>query len=106
MTAQANTTRAREITTTGNSASVATLRAPRTAAERVCANNCITVRVHTWRIELPPKEQLAFLAGLGLLAVIDLISWPVAVAMAIGHELVRARHSKVLREFGQALEEA
>lgn len=106
MTAQANTTHSPEATPPGTTAKVANIHAPRAAAERVCANNCITISGRGWRIELPPKDHLAFLAGLGLLAGIDFISWPVAAAMAVGHELVRSRHSKMLREFGQALEEA
>lgn len=103
MTAQAGTTRAREVTTPRTSAKV---RGPCAAAEHICANNCITVRGVGWHIELPPKDQLVFLAGLGLLALGGLMSWPVALAVAVGHDLARSRHSRALREFGQALEDA
>ncbi|MFE6555691.1 hypothetical protein ACFVHS_46180 [Streptomyces sp. NPDC057746] len=57
-------------------------------------------------MELPPTEQLAFLAGLGLLAALEIIEWPVALTITIGHEIARNRHSRVLREFGEALEQA
>ncbi|MFF0221683.1 hypothetical protein [Streptomyces sp. NPDC004629] len=81
-------------------------RGPRAAAEHVVSDNAVIVRVGDLRIELPPKEQLAFLAGLGFLTALELIEWPVALAIGVGHELARSRHGKVLREFGQALEEA
>ncbi|MFF4756123.1 hypothetical protein ACWD5R_37310 [Streptomyces sp. NPDC002514] len=58
------------------------------------------------RLELPPPDQLVFLAGLGVLTAVELIEWPIALAIAIGHELARSHHGKALREFGEALEEA
>lgn len=78
----------------------------RAAAEHVVSDNSVTVRVGDLRVELPPKDQLAFLAGLGFLTALELIEWPVALAIGVGHELARSRHGRVLREFGQALEEA
>lgn len=66
----------------------------------------MTVHIDGLRIELPPVDQLAFLAGLGFLAAFELIEWPIALAIGVGHELARSRHGKVLREFGEALEEA
>ncbi len=66
----------------------------------------MTVRLGDLRLELPPRDQLAFLAGLGVLTALELIEWPVALAIGVGHELARSRHGKVLREFGEALEDA
>lgn len=81
-------------------------RGPRAAAERVVSGDSVTVRLGDLRIELPPVDQLAFLAGLGALTALELIEWPVALAIGVGHELARTRHGKALREFGEALEEA
>ncbi|MFJ8364315.1 hypothetical protein [Streptomyces sp. NPDC093984] len=81
-------------------------RTPRAAADLVCSRNSVTIHVAGRRVELPPTEQLAFFAGLGLLAALEIIEWPVGLTIAIGHEIARNRHSKVLREFGEALEEA
>lgn len=81
-------------------------RGPRAAAEHVVSGNSVTVRMGDLRLELPPRDQLAFLAGLGFLTALDLIEWPLALAIAVGHELARSRHGKALREFGEALEEA
>lgn len=58
------------------------------------------------RVTLPPPERLAFLAGLGLLAGVGLMEWPVAVVVAVGHALSDNRRSRILRDFGEALEEA
>lgn len=55
---------------------------------------------------LPPKGELAFLAGVGLIAAAGLIEWPVAVVVAAGHVIAHASHNKSLREFGEALEAA
>ncbi|MDQ0990967.1 hypothetical protein [Streptomyces sp. V3I7] len=79
---------------------------PRAAADRVVAKQETTLHLGDVRLELPPPDQLAFLAGLGLLTALELIEWPIALAVGVGHELARNRHSKVLKEFGEALEEA
>ncbi|MBI0298275.1 hypothetical protein JBE04_28365 [Streptomyces sp. PRKS01-29] len=66
----------------------------------------MTVQVAGRRVELPSEEQLWFLAGIGFLAAVQIIEWPVAAAIAIGHGLSHSQHGKALREFGEALEEA
>lgn len=78
----------------------------RAAAERVVGNHTVTIDVLGRRLELPSPDQLAFLAGLGFLALVEIIEWPVAVAMAVGHTLTHNHHSETLREFGDALEDA
>jgi hypothetical protein len=78
----------------------------RAAAERAVSGNSVTVRIWDLQLELPPKDELAFLVGLGVLAALELVEWPVALAIGAGHELARSHHGKVLREFGEALEEA
>jgi hypothetical protein len=55
-------------------------------------------------VDLPPKEDLAFFAGLGLLAVAGILEWPLAGILAAGHVLTRYTHNKALQEFGEALE--
>ena len=45
------------------------------------------------RVLVPPPEQLAIYAALGGLAVLELIDWPVAVAMGVGSALVARRLS-------------
>jgi hypothetical protein len=81
-------------------------RRPRAAAERALSGNVVTFDLLGQRIVLLPADQLAFFAGLGLLAALEVIEWPVALAVAVGHQLAHSRHGRVLREFGDALEEA
>ncbi|MEU2287682.1 hypothetical protein ABZ614_38230 [Streptomyces sp. NPDC013178] len=76
------------------------------AADRAVAHNAVALDVLGRRLELPPPDQLAFLAGVGVLAALEIIEWPVALVLSIGHQLAHSHHGRLLREFGNALEEA
>lgn len=76
------------------------------AAKRAAGRNVTHVDMFGCQFELPAADQLVFLAGIAALAVVDIIEWPVAAVMALGHLLMRSHHSKLLRDFGEALEEA
>lgn len=58
------------------------------------------------RVQLPPPDHLAWYAGVGLLAVLDLVDWPVALIISAGKMLADSRRTATLREFGDALESA
>ncbi len=58
------------------------------------------------RLRLPRPEQLAYLAGIGALAALEIIEWPAALVLAIGHTLVTQQHNRVVEELGEALDEA
>jgi hypothetical protein len=57
-------------------------------------------------LHLPPPQQLAWYGGLATLAVVGVLEWPVAIAVCTGHLLSQQHHVQVLRDFGEALEEA
>jgi hypothetical protein len=57
-------------------------------------------------LHLPAAEDLAFLGGVVALAVIGVLEWPIAVLLGAGHTLALSRRNKVVRSFGEALEEA
>jgi hypothetical protein len=57
-------------------------------------------------VTFPCRDQLVFFGGLGLLAVVGMIEWPVAAVVGAGHLLAAKRNNKALREFGEALEQA
>ena len=44
--------------------------------------------------------------GITLLTALEIIDWPVALALAAGHALTARSHNKVIQDFGQALQEA
>jgi hypothetical protein len=57
-------------------------------------------------VTLPPADKLAYYAGIGLLAALDLIEWPIALVIVTGHVLAAQHLHRVVRGIGQALEEA
>jgi hypothetical protein len=66
--------------------------ANRDAARRVAQAKTFAVRLPVvGRVPVPPPDQLAFYGALGLLAALELIDWPVAVAIGVGQAVV-ARH--------------
>jgi hypothetical protein len=58
------------------------------------------------RVMLPPPERLVYYAGLGLLAVFEVVEWPIALVVGTGHMLADQQHWRLVRGFGEALEEA
>ena len=56
-------------------------------------------------LNLPAPEQVAFIGGVAFLAVIGVLEWPVAALLGIGHVLATDAHRKVVRAFGEVLEE-
>lgn len=43
------------------------------------------------RLELPPTDELLYFAGVGALAALEIIEWPVALVAAMGLALARRR---------------
>ena len=58
------------------------------------------------KVKLPATDELAFLGGVGVLAVVGAIEWPIAAVLVAGHTLACSHRNKVVREFGEALESA
>ena len=58
------------------------------------------------KVRIPSPDQLAYIGALAALAAFEIVEWPVAVVVAAGHLLAENQHSRVAREFGEALEEA
>ena len=58
------------------------------------------------RLQTPPVEHLVFYAGLGALAAAEVIEWPLAVTLSVGHLLMEMTHRPGLRALGEALGEA
>lgn len=57
-------------------------------------------------VTLPPPENLAFLGGIAALVALEVIEWPIGLALIAGHTLVHRSHNKLVQDFGKALEEA
>ena len=77
------------------------------AAQKATEKNSVRVELPLiGTVVLPPTKQLAYVGGIALLAAVDIIEWPVAVALTAGHLLNRVSHDKVVQDFGHALQSA
>jgi hypothetical protein len=76
------------------------------AAERSIQRNSLHLRLPIiGELRLPGAEEVAFIGGVAVLAVVGVVEWPIAVLLGVGHTLSTNRGNKVVRAFGEALEE-
>ncbi|WP_018722534.1 hypothetical protein [Salinispora fenicalii] len=72
------------------------------------------IRTFTRRVEvpilgevaIPPPDKLAYYAGVGLLTLLQVIEWPVALVVTAGHVLADQHLSGLAKGLGEALETA
>ena len=77
------------------------------AAERALRRNSMRLSLPiVGELRLPAGEEVVFIGGVGVLAVVGLLEWPVALLLGVGHTLAMSRNNKVVHSFGEALEEA
>jgi len=75
------------------------------AAEQAVRHNSLYLRLPVLgQLTLPAPEQVAFIGGVAVLAVIGVVEWPVAALLGIGHGLATQAHRKMVRALGEALE--
>ncbi|WP_433530823.1 hypothetical protein ACQPYA_01415 [Micromonospora sp. CA-263727] len=73
-----------------------------------------TLRAFTRRMEIPglgevavpPPDKLAYYAGIGVLAALQVIEWPLALVITAGHLLADQHLSGLAKGVGEALEAA
>jgi len=51
-------------------------------------------------------EHVAWYAGLTMMALLEVIEWPVAIVIAVGHEIAHRSRNKALRELAKGIEAA
>ena len=51
-----------------------------------------------------PHPRLGWYAGLAVMAAIEIIEWPLAIMMMLGHEIAHRAHSQALRDFAEGVE--
>jgi hypothetical protein len=77
------------------------------AAQAATAKNTLHVQLPILgAVTLPPPEQLTYIGGIAALAALEIIEWPVGLALATGYLLAATHGNKTLRDFGDALEQA
>lgn len=57
-------------------------------------------------LAVPPRDKITYYVGLGALAAIGVLEWPVAGAIVAGHLLADQHRFAVLRGLGKAAEAA
>ncbi|MEH0928621.1 hypothetical protein [Micromonospora sp. CPCC 205558] len=57
-------------------------------------------------VAVPPPDKIAYYAGLGVLAALQVIEWPIAVVVTAGHLLADQHFSGLVRGVGEALQSA
>ncbi|MEH0845085.1 hypothetical protein V6U81_22115 [Micromonospora sp. CPCC 205711] len=73
-----------------------------------------TVRAYAHRVQIPmlgemavpPPDKVAYYAGLGVLAALQVIEWPLALVITAGHLLSDQHMSGLVKGVGEALESA
>jgi hypothetical protein len=51
-----------------------------------------------------PHLRLGWYAGIAVMAIVEVIEWPLAILMVLGHEIAHHTHSEALREFAEGVE--
>jgi len=75
------------------------------AAERAVQRNSLYLRIPVLgELNLPAPEQIAFIGGVAVVAVIGLLEWPVAALLVVGHVVATSSHRRMVRALGEALE--
>jgi hypothetical protein len=81
--------------------------AGRAAAKSVERREHVTLALPlVGKVQLPHPNDMAYYGGIGALVALELLEWPAAVALAVGHALISQKHNRALSEFGEALEDA
>ncbi|RKN46359.1 hypothetical protein [Micromonospora endolithica] len=57
-------------------------------------------------VAIPPPDKLAYYAGIGVLAALQVIEWPLALVITAGHVLADQHLSGLAKGVGEALEAA
>ncbi|MEU5671417.1 hypothetical protein ACGF3C_04465 [Micromonospora sp. NPDC047762] len=57
-------------------------------------------------VAVPPPDKVVYYAGLGVLAALQVIEWPIAVVITAGHVLADQHFSGLARGLGEALQDA
>jgi len=77
---------------------------PRRKRRRRATRRRRTARPHSRRVPQRPHPRLGWYAGLAVMAAIEIIEWPLAIMMMLGHEIAHRAHNQALRDFAEGVE--
>ena len=78
-------------------------RAPRRRPARAARPRAVNSARRPFAHEHHP-ERLAWYGGLAVMAVLEIIEWPLALVIAAGHELSHRARTRALRELAEGIE--
>ncbi|MDT5009773.1 MAG: hypothetical protein QOH57_1390 [Mycobacterium sp.] len=79
----------------------------RSAVDRVSNAETFAVSLPViGRVPIPRPDRLAYYGALAGLAALEIIDWPIALVIGTGHALASNHNNRVVKELGEALEDA
>ena len=57
-------------------------------------------------VRMPRADHLAYYGGLAALSAFQLIEWPIALVLGVGHVLANNHQNRISQGLGEALEDA
>jgi len=51
-----------------------------------------------------PHPRFTWYAGVVVMAALEIVEWPLALVMMIGHEIAHRSHNEALRDFAEGIE--
>jgi len=88
---------------TVNAASVLEPTSRRNGRVRSTRRRRTSVR-HSRSVAQLPHPRFGWYVGVTMLAIVEIIEWPLAILMMVGHEIAHRAHSQALRDFAEGVE--
>ncbi|MDQ6692563.1 MAG: hypothetical protein M3Z13_07330 [Candidatus Dormibacteraeota bacterium] len=63
-----------------------------------------TLPVTGIRVTLPPPAHLAWYVGVGIMAALEVVEWPVALVIAASHAIAQRTHDKTVANLAEGAE--
>ena len=86
-----------------NAASVVRTTSRRNGQARTAQQRRASVRRSSTATKLP-HPRLGWYAGVAVMAIVEIIEWPLAIVMMVGHEIAHRAHRQALRDFAEGIE--
>ena len=51
-----------------------------------------------------PHPRFTWYAGVAVMAALEIVEWPLALVMMLGHEIAHRSHNAALRDFAEGIE--
>jgi hypothetical protein len=78
---------------------------PRSRSGRVSDARRRRARMPQRRAASPlPHPRLGWYIGVSVMAIVEIIEWPLALMMMLGHEIAHRAHTRALRDFAEGVE--